>query len=160
MVGEFGLSDAISVHDNESGFTLIELLISLVVLSFGLLGLAGLQVQVVKANAFNRDMTIAAAIGTGLVEEAVAVARDVGIADQNFTNLFSGNDDPANPQAFDLSALANTGTIGNDPYSGRYRWNRMVDMRANFAIVDVEVRWPNRYDPSNDHQLRFRDVVQ
>jgi len=54
------------------GFTLIELLITLTVLSFGLLGLAGLQVQMIRANAFNKDLTIANAIGSELIEEAVA----------------------------------------------------------------------------------------
>ncbi len=145
--------------DGQSGFTLIELLISLVILSFGLLGLAGLQVYVVKANSLNHEMTIATAIGTGLLEEAVAVAKDAGIAHPNFTNLFAGNDDPANPIVFDTSALVNGDTIVSDPYRGRYRWNRMVDTKSNFAIVDVVVRWPNRHDPANDHQLRFRDVV-
>ena len=53
----------------DEGFTLIELMITLVVLSLGLLALAGLQVSAIKANAVSKRMTVATAVADATIEQ-------------------------------------------------------------------------------------------
>ena len=52
-----------------SGFTLLELLIALVILAFGLMGVALMVVTSVKGNAFASRMTQAASLAQGKIEE-------------------------------------------------------------------------------------------
>jgi type IV pilus assembly protein PilV len=50
-------------------FTLVELMITLVILSVGLIALAGLQITAVKANAFSKRMTAAIAVAEARIEQ-------------------------------------------------------------------------------------------
>ena len=149
-----------------NGFTLIELLITLVVLSFGLLGLAGLQVQLVRANSFNSSMTIATTIGTDLLEEAKAVGLG-SLIDLNDSTIINN---PAAPVPYgdingdnnvDVSDIDfdNDGTP-DDPYNGRFTWTRQLTWDTNvprrFCRVDVSVFWSD----TSQHQLDFRTVVE
>jgi type IV pilus assembly protein PilV len=54
---------------HDEGFTLIELMITLVILSVGLIALAGLQITAVKANAFSKRMTAAIAVAEARIEQ-------------------------------------------------------------------------------------------
>ncbi len=54
---------------NNKGFTLIEVLIGLVVLAFGLLALAGMQVIAIKGDLFGRHITRATVIAQSKLEE-------------------------------------------------------------------------------------------
>ena len=51
------------------GFTLIEIMITLVILSIGLLSLAGLQVSAIKGNANSKRMTTAVSIAEKKIEQ-------------------------------------------------------------------------------------------
>jgi prepilin-type N-terminal cleavage/methylation domain-containing protein len=128
------------IHDK--GFTLIELLITLAVLSFGLLGLAGLQVGLVRANAFNGSMTIATTIGTDLLEEA----RDDG-----FHNLTDAVDEPLLYRIDD-----GNGTLF-DPYNGRFTVTRSISTMPglNLKEVVIDVSWRG----SKTHQLTFKTSI-
>jgi type IV pilus assembly protein PilV len=53
----------------DEGFTLVELMITLVILSVGLIALAGLQITAVKANAFSKRMTAAIAVAEARIEQ-------------------------------------------------------------------------------------------
>ena len=53
----------------EEGFTLIEIMIALVILSVGLVALAGLQVSAIKGNAFSKRMTTAVSIANEKLEK-------------------------------------------------------------------------------------------
>jgi type IV pilus assembly protein PilV len=151
---------------DQGGFTLIELLITLVVLSIGLLGLAGFQTQMIHANTFSRDMTIANNIGTDLLEEAKAVGLD------NLGTLFN----PANALPYgDMNGdgILDTGVIdingnGTLPYNGRFTCTRILEdsngascpVGVTFCTVNVTVFWPNAQDPQKPHKLNFRTVVE
>ncbi len=132
-----------SAPGRTGGFTLIELMITLVVLSIGLLGLAGLQVGVVRANAFNRDMMIANSIGTDLLEEAKAEGDSLSDVNETFVYDMDvdgdGDDD--------------------DPYNGRFSVTRQVTKFTHFAVVDVGVSWVDSLGES--HRLTFKtDIAQ
>ena len=53
----------------EEGFTLIEIMITLVILSIGLLALAGLQISAIKGNSFSRRMTTAVIMAEQTIEQ-------------------------------------------------------------------------------------------
>lgn len=55
--------------NSEEAFTLIEIMIALVVLSVGLVALAGLQISAIKGNAFSKRMTTAVTIANARLEE-------------------------------------------------------------------------------------------
>lgn len=76
-------------HKNPNGFTLVELLVALVILSIGLLALAGLQVVVVKGNAGSKNLTSAVILAEAKIEE---------LKSNGFGSLTNGNSqDPNNP---------------------------------------------------------------
>ena len=53
----------------EEGFTLIEIMITLVIMSIGLMALAGLQVSAIKGNAFSKRLTTAISIAQSRLEQ-------------------------------------------------------------------------------------------
>jgi type IV pilus assembly protein PilV len=53
----------------EDGFTLIEIMIALVVLSIGLVALAGLQISAMRGNTLSKRMTTAVSIANARVEQ-------------------------------------------------------------------------------------------
>ncbi len=111
------------------GFTLIELLITLAVLSFGLLGLAGLQVQIVRASSFNRDMTIATSIGADLLELAKG---------RGFQNLPDNETDA--PILYNVIDMDGDNLL-DDPHRGRFAITRRIQTLATFKKVEVTVSW-------------------
>src|SRR5688572_11994604 len=54
---------------SEEGFTLIETMIALVVLSVGLVALAGLQISAIRGNTLSKRMTTAVSIANARVEQ-------------------------------------------------------------------------------------------
>jgi type IV pilus assembly protein PilV len=54
---------------SEEGFTLIETMIALVVLSIGLVALAGLQISAIRGNNLSKRMTTAVSIANARVEQ-------------------------------------------------------------------------------------------
>ena len=57
------------LEERDDGFTLIEIMITLVILSVGLLALAGLQVNAIKGNTNSRRMTTAVFIAEKKLEQ-------------------------------------------------------------------------------------------
>ena len=53
----------------EEGFTLIEIMITLVIMSIGLMALAGLQVSAIRGNAFSKRLTTAISIAQSRLEQ-------------------------------------------------------------------------------------------
>lgn len=58
---------------NQKGFTLLELLIALVILSVGLLGLAGLHIAAIRGNVSGFKMSTASAVAQQRLEELKAL---------------------------------------------------------------------------------------
>jgi type IV pilus modification protein PilV len=53
---------------NTKGFTLIEVLVGLIILSIGLLGIAGMQITSVKGNYFSNNLTQATYVAQDRLE--------------------------------------------------------------------------------------------
>lgn len=71
------------IYKKSNGFTLIEILISLAILSFSLLALAGLMVITTKNNSFGNHLTEAVTFAQDKLEEIRAT---------NWGNIVSGSD--------------------------------------------------------------------
>jgi type IV pilus assembly protein PilV len=69
------------------GFTLLEVMIALVILSVGLLGLAGLQLVAVKGNSFSTEMTYA----TMLAQQHAETLKNLPYTDANLAPADEGN---------------------------------------------------------------------
>ena len=162
---------------------MVELLITLVVLSIGLLGLAGFQTQMIHANSFSRDMTIANNIGTDLLEEA----KKAVLGNPNFfppvlpslcnLNINTMIVNPTIPVPYgDINGnkILDAGDIDingdgspDDPYNGRFTWTRTLkwdptspsqnQCKGNFCSINVTVYWK---DPQQQHQLNITTVVR
>jgi type IV pilus assembly protein PilV len=88
--------------NSEEAFTLIEIMIALVVLSVGLVALAGLQISAIKGNAFSKRMTTAVTIANARLEEIKNTAyaniqsessTQVSASNMNFTRQVTVNND-------------------------------------------------------------------
>lgn len=155
---------------NEQGFTLVELLITMVVLCIGLLGLAGLQIQMIRANTFKGSMATATVIGTSLIEEARSkgvanAASIVTTVDNSFERAFfygDGDDDGIyDPGDGDLDLNAD-GSLDR-PYGNRYKWTRtLADLPSVGSVksVTVSVFWTDGRTATNRRQVDFMSVIQ
>jgi len=79
-----------------AGFTLIEILISIILLSFGLLGMVGLQAAALQANRDARIQSSAVRLAREL-GELMRSNKDVGIATSNNPYLIDWNNSTASP---------------------------------------------------------------
>jgi prepilin-type N-terminal cleavage/methylation domain-containing protein len=61
------------------GFTLIEVLVAIVVLSVGLLGVAGLTIGIIKGNLYSKSVTSATLVG----EQKIEAIQRVGYTNAN-----------------------------------------------------------------------------
>ena len=75
----------------EDGFTLVEVLVAIVVLSFGLLGMVGLQAAALKYNRDARNQSVAVSLARELAEMMRSNAQVAGLTTGNpYYGSFSG----------------------------------------------------------------------
>ena len=70
-----------SLFRNTKGFTLLEVMVSLVILEVGLLGLAAMQGQALRATGMGGNVAIANTIARDVAERIMKNARNVGAYD-------------------------------------------------------------------------------
>ena len=70
---------------SHSGFTLIEVLVTVVVVSIGLLGLAGLQINGLRANMSSEARSKATLMASDIIERMRA--NPVGVTDNNYADI-------------------------------------------------------------------------
>lgn len=108
----------------QRGFTLLEILVAMIVLSVGLLGIAGLTVSVIQGNAYSKNVTTATVIAETRIEDM----RRAGYANATPTN-FSAGPDPVSMGG--VSFLRTTAITNNSPAS-------------NMKAIAVTVSWETR----------------
>ena len=115
------------------GFTLIEVMIVIVILTFGLLSLAAMQIQAMKGSDRGRHATNAAAIAESKMEQ---LQQDAW-ATLGVTGGFVA--DPVEQNAIQLVGGA---SLGERSYNVSYQ---VTDLQATFTrAVDVQVSWTEK----------------
>ena len=84
-------------HQRQSGFTLVEVLITIVVVSIGLLGVAGLQISGLRANMGSEARSKATILANDIVERMRA--NPLGVAANQYANINSASFNCATPPA-------------------------------------------------------------
>ncbi|MBI9088275.1 MAG: prepilin-type N-terminal cleavage/methylation domain-containing protein [Desulfobacterium sp.] len=146
--------------DNK-GFTLLEILIAMVILSFGLLALGGMQVSGIKGNAGAMGLTEAAVIGTNKIEQLLALPYDdpeLSDTDNDGTNQ-DGDDNGTDDDGDGFGLDDVPGGADHSETIGRYDvyWNVAVDEpMENTLRIRVFVQW---LDFGNPRQVVF-DIVK
>lgn len=126
---------------NQSGFSLIEVLISIIVLSFGLLGMVGMQTAALQANREARLQSSAAVLARELAE-MIRGNKDIGILATGNPYLGSFNTSPlatATPSyclnvATSTAACADRAAIANAQMT---EWLDRVNAQLPGARVSV-----------------------
>ncbi len=117
------------------GFTLIEVMIVIVILTFGLLSLAAMQIQAMKGSDRGRHATNAAAIA----ENKMELLQQDAWASIGVTGGFIP--DPVDPIETNIVQL-DDGTSVERSYSVSYQ---VTDLQATFTrALDVQVSWTER----------------
>ncbi len=115
------------------GFTLIEVMIVIVILTFGLLSLAAMQIQAMKGSDRGRHATNAAAIAESKMEQ---LQQDAW-ATLGVTGGFVA--DPVEQNAIQLVGGA---SLAERSYNVSYQ---VTDLQATFTrAVDVQVSWTEK----------------
>ncbi len=60
----------LKVVQQNGGFTLLEVLVALILLSFGMLGVANLTIGVIKGNSYSKNVTTATIVAQQQIEQA------------------------------------------------------------------------------------------
>ena len=108
----------------QNGFTLIEVMISILVLSFGLLGVAAMQVTSIKVNSIANKVTSASTILQDRVETLMALPFDhADLTDATDPGLCETHTDPAPPAGYTVEWCVDDDPDGNE---------KMVDLRATW----------------------------
>ena len=63
-------------NSREAGFTLIEVMVALTIFAIGLLALAGMQITGIKGNSRAQSVSAKVALGSGVIEEIMALNGD------------------------------------------------------------------------------------
>jgi type IV pilus assembly protein PilV len=116
---------------DKKGFTLIEVLIGLVILAFGLLAIAGMQITSVKGNFFSSNMTQASI----LAQDRMEVLRNLNWGDAGLS-----------------VGTHNDGTISGTIFARQYAVS--IVPGTTMLNITVTVTWRD----SSDHTISFSTV--
>ena len=116
----------------EEGFTLVEIMIALVVLSVGLVALAGLQISAIRGNSFSKRMTTAVFVATERIEQ---------IKNMPYANIQS--ESSSQVTASNMSFMRQVTVTNNSPL-------------ANTKTVNVTVTWN---DGSKSFTVPFSTII-
>ena len=106
------------VFGSRRGFTLIELLVTMLILTIGLLGTAGLTTGIIRGNFFSKNITSATAIAQTQLE----AVENKGYLNATTTNF------PSAPQTVPMDGL-------------NYSRTTTITTAANMKTISVTVNW-------------------
>lgn len=133
-------SSSMGTPINASGFFLAEVLVSIIVLSFGLLGMVAMQASALKVNKEARDHSTAVVLAHELAE-MIRGNKEIGAQDSKTTNPYLGSfttpltaPSPDYCLAVDTPPCVNTTDVAESQMT---EWLARVDAQLPGARVDV-----------------------
>jgi type IV pilus assembly protein PilV len=98
---------------NEHGFSLMEVMVSMVVLSFGLISLAGMQVVAIQVNSSANKLTSATTLVQDKIEELMSLPfAHADLSDATPVGACESHDETAPPEGFTLSWCVDSSADG------------------------------------------------
>ncbi|RMF93246.1 MAG: prepilin-type N-terminal cleavage/methylation domain-containing protein [Candidatus Schekmanbacteria bacterium] len=138
---------------SEAAFTLVEILVAIVILSVGLLSIAGLVTTVIRGNAQSKRLTTAISLAQTKIEELKNKSYDDSdLEDSNPAN----NNDLTSTTSVDHSE---TDIDGEGNPGGIYTriWNIADDSpSANMKTITVIIKWN---DSGKERKTSFTTVI-
>lgn len=142
---------AVSAQGNrQAGFSLIEILVTLLLIAFALLGIAGLQAYAMRANKGGQLRTQAVILVADLVERMEAnkdgaiagsyVLSEASTPPSTSTACVSGSCSSENLASFDLANWQNT-IFSALPQSS---WKVEQTTSGNPSVYSVTIKWADR----------------
>ena len=109
---------------NENGFSLIEMLVGILILAFGLLAIAGMQVVSIKGGFFSNNVTKATILAQSKLEDLKRLTYSYSSTDANLS-----------------SGVHNEGTIAHSIFSRSYN---VTDTTSTLKTITVTVQWTDK----------------
>jgi type IV pilus assembly protein PilV len=153
---KFGCPQARLSANQQAGFTLLEILVAIVVLSLGLLGLAGLQAASLRNNQVAYYRGIAAQQAYDMADRIRA--NLAGVAAGNYDNLTAVT--PADPACFNADAGHAGCSAANMAVTDHSQWNSNNGrlLPAGVGTVDC-VLGPGAACSNNPNEIRTFDIT-
>lgn len=143
--------------DFQQGFTLLEILIAIVIMSLGLLGLAGLQAASLK----NNQTAYFRAMGAQQVYDMAdrIRANQAGVSAGNYDSLNSST--PADPGCFNADAAQTGCSAANMAITDHHQWNTNNGRLLPGGVGEVDCTAGPGAGCSNANVLRtYRIIVR
>lgn len=134
----FTVGTTVAADRRRGGMTLVEIMISLVVLAFGLLGVAALQVRAITESSGGQHLTTASAIARNRIEELSRLDWDATVLDDSGGNFSADTSVAMADQTYARSERI----TDNDP----------TPAEATVKSIEVRVTWA-------DEKRQNRSVV-
>jgi type IV pilus assembly protein PilV len=117
------------------GLTLLEILITMLILSVGLLGMAGLTTGVMRGNAFSSKVTTA----TTVAEQKMEEMRRLGYSE---------------PPMADTTVTEDYDTITHYPFYKRMTSTKMMNPADGMKVITVTVFWD-----ADNHSVSLKTIL-
>ena len=137
------------VMRNSKGFTILEVMTAMVVLAFGILGVAKMQLTSTDYNRYARTVTEATTFGTAIIEQVLSLSYKDPLLDDGVditdvvTDPSSGEEYTVQWKVYDSESNGNT--------------NRVT--LKNVKQIDIRVSWDNNGRPSTFQSIYFKSYT-
>jgi type IV pilus assembly protein PilV len=126
--------------NTDNGFTLIEILIAMVVLSFALLAVAGMQVTVIRTNSSSNLLTQGATIAQEKIEELMTLPYNhLNLIDTTPEGSFTTYNEPNPPDGYSVQWQVDEGSPipNNKTVNVNVLWNSAGNTKS-FSLSFVK----------------------
>ncbi|MGZ8094986.1 MAG: type IV pilus modification protein PilV [Methylosarcina sp.] len=155
------------VMNKESGFTLIEILIAMVILSIGLLGLAGMQATVLKNNQSAYNRSLATQLTYDIADRIRANLDDGNKLDASTYTTIDSGDARAQSDCISISATCTTVDMAeNDLYEWNLALSALPSAEGSVTVVastrtfTVTINWDDNRNGNDNDDPNFQMSFQ
>lgn len=141
--------------NKDAGFTLVEIMVALFILSVGIMGVTGMFITTIKANAFARNTTVANRLAQNLIEMVKTGSVSTGINTMCSTGTGITNCVPTTDK--NVGVFRQTTSLGN---LNLVTYNITMEQARNSPIatldtVTVTVSWSDSYGPHTTRVITY-----